>query len=315
MSVLIEDSPRSFQVGWIAESANAGVASGAIVDPWASPFAHRGGPGVKPGIVERAREFKDLSIPCWFDPMTHALQMPGVGDFRYYSEFDLWGGPRGDLTDGFYRTEHVRRVFNMQTALASPHIAPTLLLHAGLSNDSTLALQLARASVEQDPATVLSIAGSGSFWASVKDLDSHIGGLAVLRPAGWSLTFTRPSNGLPPDVTADEVFGLCRTVRALSEYAPVYVSHGDLAALPAVAAGAYAVGTGWDKRQRSVSYSDYVLRTEGIGKWYIRPTLIGLLGTLSGAESALLETQAPELADWLGGTPTPGAKEAYGVSI
>ena len=55
------------------------------------------------------------------------LQMGGVGDFRYYDEFDLWGGPRGDLTTHANRDEHVRKVFDVQDSLGAPHLAPTVL--------------------------------------------------------------------------------------------------------------------------------------------------------------------------------------------
>jgi hypothetical protein len=74
------------------------------------------------------------------------------------------------------------------------------------------------------------------------------------------------------------------------------------------------VGTGWDKRQRVVSYTDYAPRVVGTGvaSWYERPTLLGLLGTLERADGALLAQQAPALAARLGGLPTvPGPKPSF----
>ncbi|MDJ0378917.1 hypothetical protein [Cryobacterium sp. PH31-L1] len=268
--------------------------------------------GVKPGIEKRAEKLREAGVDYWFDPMTHALQMPGVGDYRYYSGYSLWGGPQGDITDPAYRDEHIRRVFHMQKTLEAPLLAPTVLLHTGLSNTSSLALELSRNCRDLGEAVTLSIAGSGSFWASKSDLDAHIGSLVALEPAGWFITFTHPGEDLPPSFTAEEIAGVCRTVRALSEYAQVYVSHGDFAALPAVAAGAYAVGTGWDKRQRMSRYGDYGARESGgQARWYARPTLKGLLGTLSVNEGALLLAQAPRLAQSLGGLPAPGPGEAF----
>jgi hypothetical protein len=312
MTTMIEDSPRPFQAGWMTEAVNAGYSAGAVLNPWATPYLHRGGSGNKPGVVKRAEELRDANVGYWFDPMTHALQMPGVGDFRYYAEFDLWGGPRGDVTDAAYRDEHVNRVFRIQKELKAPLLAPTLLLHTGLSNVSALALDLARASHNTAPEAAFAIAGSGSFWSSGTDLDAHVGSLLSLQPQGWFLTFTHPGGDLPPAFTAAEIAGVCRTVRALSEYAPVYISHGDIAALPAVAAGAFAVGSGWDKRQRISRYGDYEVRVaSGQASWYVRPTFRGLMATLTVNEGALLQAQDSKLATALGGLPAPGAKEAF----
>lgn len=134
MTTLIEDSPRAFQAKWIVDAVMAGHAQGAVLTPWATPWHHRGGPGKKPGIRERAQELAGDAVPIWFDATTHALQMGGVGDFRYYDEFDLWGGPRGDLSTAANRDEHVRKVFDVQDSLAARHLGPTVLLHTGLSH-------------------------------------------------------------------------------------------------------------------------------------------------------------------------------------
>lgn len=313
MSLFIEDSPRAFQARWIAEASAAGHSSGAVLTPWATPWHHRGGPGKKPGIRERASELQAEGVKLWFDPVTHALQMGGVGDFRYYDEFRLWGGPRGDLTTDAFREDHVRLVFETQDALQAPHLGPTTLLHTGLSQESNVALSLARAAVERDASCWITIAGTSPFWASGNALDAHIGALASLQPSGWFLAVARPLNNIPVAATRDEVAGLARTVRALSEYAPVHLSHADLAGLPAVAAGATTVGTGWDKRQRVLSYADYSARGEGGtgGGWYERRTVLGLMGSLSANEATVLASRDPELVARLGGVPAPGPREAF----
>lgn len=241
--------------------------------------------------------------------------MPGVGDFRYYAEYNLWGGPVGDLTQDAYRREHVRRVYKHQTELGTPLVAPAPLLPSGLNNVSTLALETARVALELQPTAGLTIAGVGTFWSDRRDLDAHVGALAALTPSGWFISFVQPDNDLPPKLTAEEVYGICRTVRALSEYVPVHVSHGDFAALPAVAAGATTVGTGWDKRQRVVSYTDYAARPETTGQasWYERPSFVGLLGTLDRkADGPLLQQQDAALAARLGGlAPVPNAEGSF----
>lgn len=317
MTTYIEDSPRANLAGWITEAVTAGTASAAVITPWASPFLHQGGGGVKPGIGPRTDDLQDNGVAYWFDPMSHALQMPGVGDYRYYTQYNLWGGPVGDLTDDAYRREHVRRVFRVQDEIRAPHLAPAPLLPTGLNNLSTLALDTARVAMEAQADTRLTIAGLGTFWSDGSDLDAHVGALAALQPDGWFISFVHPASEVPPKLTATEVYGVARTVRALSEYAPVHVSHGDFAALPAVAAGAFSVGTGWDNRQRSVAATDYVQRPVPVpgqraGGWLERPTFVGLLGSLSKSEGALLGRQDPTLAAALGGLPTaPTAHDLY----
>lgn len=313
MTTFIEDSPRAFQAGWIAEACTAGYASAAVLTPWASPWNHRGGPGKKPGIRERSQQLNGQGVPIWFDAVTHALQMGGVGDFRYYDEFDMWGGPRGDLSTHANRDEHIRKVFDIQDELGSPRLGPTVLLHTGQSQNSVLALDMARQAVATDPGCWLTIAGTAPLWSSGVALDAHVGALATLEPAGWFIGVVRPLNTIPVGAIQDEVFGMCRTVRALSEFAPVHVSHGDMAALPAIAAGATTTGTGWDKRQRVMSYSDYAARTpsSGGGAWFERPTLRDLVGSLSTNEASILNNRNATLVGQLGGLPAPGPKEAF----
>ena len=313
MSVLIEDSPRAFLAGWILDSIAKGIAVGAVMTPWATPWLSHPGPGKKPRAQDRVQELQRNHVQTWFDPTTHALQMGEVGDFRYYDEYDLWAGPRGDLSDDGFREEHVGRVFATQDSLNVRHLAPTVLLHAGLGNTSILALDLAREAIRRDPGCYLSVAGTAPFWSSGSALDAHIGALATLQPGGWFLTVVRTATTLPVPASTEEVHGLCRTTRALSEDAPVHISHGDLAALPAVAAGAATVGSGWDQRQRVCSYGDYDARDPDAsgGGWYKRPTLQGLLGSLTPNEAIVLNSRDVALVRRLGGLPAPGPRETF----
>lgn len=313
MTVLIEDSPRANLAAWIHENVAAGVASGAVVTPWASPWESHAGAGKKPSIQSRVPVLQTEGVDVWFDPMTHVLQMSGIGDFRFYDEYDLWAGGRGDLSDQSLLEEHVGRVFAVQDTLAVPHLGPTVLLHSALNNDSVLALELAREAIRRDPDCWLSIAGTTSFWASGTDLDAHVGALDALAPGGWFLSVVRTATTLPVPAVPEEVHGLCRSTRALSENAPVHISHGDLAALPAVAAGAATVGSGWDQRQRVCSYADYGPRDPDAtgGGWYQRPTLRGLLGSLLPNEAFRLGTANSALVRQLGGLPAPGPRETF----
>lgn len=305
MTLYIEDSPRPKLVAWMKGAIVRGQASAVVLDPWLSPFNHRTG-NVKPGLAVRTAELSAQGIPFWFDPMTHVLDMPGARDLAYYAEYDLWVGNRGDLTTPPLREEHARRTVQLQRSIGARTLAPTTLLPTGLNNRSTIALDLARMTLEEDAKAFLSVAGLGTFWADGSDLDAHVGALAALAPSGWFLSFAQPTNDPPARLTAEQVFGICRTVRALSENAPVYISHGDFAGLPAIAAGAFGVGTGWDKRQRVVSFPDYGPRDpDSQGRWNKRPAFAGLLGTLTEREGALLGQQDRALANRLGGLPNP----------
>jgi hypothetical protein len=113
---------------------------------------------------------------------------------------------------------------------------------------------------------------------------------------------------------AEEVHGLSRTARALSEDAEVHISHGDLAGLPAISAGATSLGTGWDPRQRVLSYASYEARGAGGdgGQWFQQTTLEGLLSLLVRGEATLLYQQDQQLANRLiPGLVPPGPKEAF----
>jgi hypothetical protein len=138
--------------------------------------------------------------------------------------------------------------------------------------------------------------------------------MAQLEPGAWRLTVVRALTVLPAPAMPEEIHGLARTARALSENAVVQLSHGDLAALPAVAAGATVSGTGWDPRQRICAYASYEERDAGGdgGQWFQQATLEGLLSLLTRADAALLMQQNAALAQsLLPGPVPPGAKEAF----
>lgn len=129
----------------------------------------------------------------------------------------------------------------------------------------------------------------------------------------WFLTVARPILTLPVEADAEEVHGLCRTTRALAEHAPVHLSHGDLAGLPAVAAGASSLGSGWDQRQRVCAFGNYSARDPNAsgGGWYERPTYRGLLGSLKASEAEVLLSRDALRSTRLGPPPPPGPKEAF----
>lgn len=311
MNVLIEDTARNNLAAWTLDVVGQGFARGAVISPFSTP---RYKTSYKQSARETVTRLVDEGAEVWLDPETHALQMPAVGDFRYYDDWPLWGGPRGQLDSQADRRAHVERVFEEQDELDLPHLAPTVLLHAPQSATSRRALALAEIAVELDPGCRLAIAGDAAFWAAGSSLDAHIGGLAQLEPSGWWLTVARGLTVLPVPALAEEVHGLCRTARALGDDGDVHISHGDLAGLPAIAAGANTLGSGWDPRQRVSAYTSYEARTSGGdgGQWFQQATLEGLLSLLTNADARVLSQQDAALAARLiPGAVPPGPKEAF----
>jgi hypothetical protein len=311
MTLVIEDTMRNTLAAWTIEAVQAGSATGAVLSPFSTP---RVGNNYKQSAQQTAQRLQAEGVDVWLDPETHALQMPAVGDFRYYDGWPLWSGQRGVLVDTGDMGDHVERVFAEQDRLTVPHLAPTLLLHSPQSTSSQLALELAEIANTLDPQARLAIVGDSAFWASGTNLDAHIGALAQLAPPSWSLTVARSFQTLAVPAMPEEVHGLCRTARALSEDAVVHISHGDVAGLPAVAAGASTIGTGWDPRQRVLAYSSYEARGpagDG-GQWFQQATLEGLLSLLVRSEAALLAARDIGLATrLLPGVVPPGPREAF----
>jgi hypothetical protein len=311
MTLLIEDTARNNLASWTLSAVQANAAVGAVISPFTTP---RSSTSYKQSGRQTIARLRDGQASAWFDPTTHALQMPNVGDFRYYDDWELWDGVRGALGTHGEQQDHVQRVFAVQDTLGVPHLAPTILLHSPQSTSSQRAVDLAQVAVEEHDESFLSIAGDAAFWAAGAALDAHIGALAQLEPAGWFVTVVRNVPVLPVPTMAEEVHGLCRTVRSLSEDGPVHVSHGDLAALAAVVAGASTVGTGWDPRQRVCAYTSYAQRdtTGDGGQWFVQSTVRGLLSLLGRADAQLLAAQNQALSQRLmPGQVPPGPAEAF----
>jgi hypothetical protein len=310
VTLVVEDTARNNLASWAIRAAQQGTVTGAVISPFSTPLVS----GAKQSALRTVQRLQHEDVEVWLDPETHALQMPSVGDFRYYDTWPLWSGQRGDLGSSTQQRDHIERVFAQQDQLGVSHLGPTILLQSSQSPESALALEFAQAANEIDPQARLAIAGSPGFWASGANLNAHIGALAQLEPPGWSMSVARSLTILPVPAMAEEVHGLCRTARALGEDADVHISHGDLAGLPALAAGATTLGTGWDPRQRVLAYASYETRSSGGdgGSWFQQTTYEGLLSLLGRSEATLLEQQAPPLsAKLLPGSLLPGAREAF----
>lgn len=311
MSTIIQDTARNTLIKWTGNAVRGGYARGAAMSPFASPVEAN---GFKKSAAATSEAIRGAGGEFWLDAMTHALDMPRAGDFRYYDDWKLWDRSRGDLSAPGMVRSHIERVFAKQVELEASLLGPTVLVSYPDTPKSQLALEVAAEAVRQDPSAWLTIAGDQQFWSASAELDAHIGALDQLEPAGWLLAVARGDNAMPPAATAEEVFGLMRTTYALSQDRPVRIAFGDIAGLPAAAAGAESVGTGWDIRQRLCAYQDFEERAADAsgGGWYQRPTLRGLLGGLANGEFDVLVSEDPTLAARLApGIIGPQAEQAF----
>lgn len=290
MTVMLQDTARNNLIKWARSAIQGGYARGAFLSPFISP---REANGFKRSAQDTSTAIKNVGGEFWFDPMTYALDMPRCGNFQHYDTWPMWSGTRGDLSTRTAMQTHVSAVFDVQDELNSRHLAPTVLVSYPDTPKSRQALDLAEVAVDRDSSAWLTVAGDQQFWSAGAELDAHIGALDQCEPAGWLFVVARNDTSMPPTATAEEIFGLVRSTYALSMDRPVRVAFGDIAALPAIAAGAETLGTGWDMRQRICAYQDFEDREAdaGGGAWYQRPTLRGLLGGLTNNEYELLTSE------------------------
>lgn len=312
MTVFFQDTARNNFISWSQAAVANGYGIGAMLSPFASPVEAN---GFKKSAADTSELIRRAGGEFWLDSMTYALDMPRAGDFRYYDQWPLWGSTRGQLASAAAYRDHAERVLKVQADLSSSALlAPTVLVSYPDTPQSQKALHLTAEALSVDATAWATVAGDQQFWTSGAELDAHVGALDQLEPAGWLLVVIRSDTSMPPAATSEEVFGLMRTTFALSQDRPVRVAFGDVAALPAVAAGAEAIGTGWDMRQRICAFQDFEERVAdpGGGSWYQRPTLSGLSGGLTTREYQVLVSEVPAMAAALSpGTIGPKPQQAF----
>lgn len=314
-AVLLHDSSRSGALTWAADLITNGIAAGMILNPFSTPrrtISRAGTTPAKTGATESRHRLADAGGEVFFDPTSHGALATGANLFNLYDTWELWPpGSRGTTTDAAL-TEHVDRVLARCDEISLRPIAPTLPLTSPTSPAATSALRMAELAVEADVGAYVAIVGTSTFWAAGSALDAYIGELVQLRPAGWAVTVTRDALRYPwPGLDPAEVAGLCRTVHSLSlRDAEVIACHGDLAALPAVAAGATYVGSGWDLRHRSCA-DDIFRSSSGIRRASYRVAHRGLLATLKRVEAETIHAADPTLSARLVPGPLPPDYNAH----
>lgn len=248
--VLLHDGRVVGHRKWSREVVQAGRASGMIVNPFTTPrVAQR----QQPSATTFASDMDDLNGEFIFDPMTHARMLGTTNKLDFYDQWELWPNPVPALSSTTEQLDHIERVFQRQSQLSAPFLAPTVQVSSPIGAEAQTALELARVARGLTDTAWQSVVGTRSFWASGPDLDAHVGTLVSQRAPVWVLTVANEIvlDSLPDlrDVAAFE--GLCRTVRSLSLRSRVIVCYADYAGLPPVAAGADTIGTGWHRAQRT----------------------------------------------------------------
>lgn len=248
--ILIHDGRRIGHRKWCVDAITSGSADGVVLNPFATP---RVAEARHPSAADLASAVRAARGEVIFDAMTHAIFLQGTNKRDFYDAWELWDPTGPTLADQAQQLAHVERVFDRQNRVGAPTLAPTLQLKSPQSPDAQVVLDIAQIARGLDRDCWQSLVGTRSFWASGAQLDAYVGSLAALRAPVWMITV---ANELVvdhvPDLTETEAFaGLCRTVHSLSLRSRVIIAYGDFAALPAVAAGADTVGSGWDRAQRT----------------------------------------------------------------
>lgn len=278
MSIYLHDGSTSGHTTWTEEAISRHVASGAIISPFFTPHDSRRGQPSGDQVANRVRAVGGVAV---FDPTSHAVNLPGVDNWRNYRTWGLWGGAVGDLSTPALRQDHFDRCAQHATALGSPLVVPTLALDSPVGGDAAIALDLADLGRVQDAGAWQALAGRRGFWLS-EDLDAYIGSLAQLRAPVWLVTVVRDQPAFPPDMSEIQVMSaVCRTVDSLSRRSRVIVCHADLMGLPAIAAGASDLGSGWHTKQRVACPATYQqndpdqIRRQA--KWFTYERLVALI--------------------------------------
>jgi hypothetical protein len=311
--IILMDTGKNIVTRAVEEAAGGRI-GGVLLSAPLTPPSRRSGRGKRDreDIGRCLDEITDAGAEVMLDALTHIVTQPSVNAGAIYDSWDLWApGQFGQVGTKAQRRDHVERVINAQASAGVVALGPTLCLDSPVGTASNRCRELAEFTMDLDKRAWLTVAGTSSFWGSGPTLDAHVGAIVQLRPAGVVLAVVRPNANYPGSgATAAEVSGLARTTRTASPRGPVVVSHGDLAALPAVAAGAVGVGSGFDVRQRVLSPASF--RPATGGSYSFRVPFPGLLAAFARADSRRLFEADPTGARALAGGPMPSdEKRAY----
>lgn len=248
--VLLHDGRVSGHRKWSKEAVSAGCASGIIVTPFSTPRVRRPS---HPSAATLSEDMEKLGGEFFFDPMTHVRCLSTTNKLEFYDEWDLWRSGEPEFDSQLARVDHIERVFGRQEDLGCEYLAPTVQLSHPISPEADLALDLATTARGFQRGASQSLVATRQFWSSGPLLDGYVGSLAALRAPVWIITVANEVvlDGEPDMRDRDAFVGLCRTVRSLARRSRVILCYADYAGLPAVAAGADTIGTGWHRAQKT----------------------------------------------------------------
>lgn len=281
---MLQDSGRPGKPLWTSTLLQRGDVSGILLSPFDTPTDTQPRRLGARDLIDRVT---DAGGEVLFDPTTHGALLPSTSRWASYDTWDLWDGPRSDLSTQARLRGHVLRTLEVQLDLGLPPVAPALALASAVGLDADRSLEMATTARSQGNEVHLAIVGSGAFWSQGHLLDDYVGQIAQLRPAGVFFSVIRPDLDYPPQAMPAEITGLCRSVDSLSRRCDVIVQCSDLFGLPALAAGASAIGSGWDLRQRMLAPVAFQHGTT-TRRTSHRVTHAGLYGVLKRPEAELL---------------------------
>jgi hypothetical protein len=300
----LHDTGRNVALAWPVEMIDAGLADGTILCAHRAPESSR---PHKPSAAQRVAVVSEANGHVLFDSASY-VNLASTTDI--YDDWDLW--PRGrDLLDDAALNAHTTRVFDVQESLGLPLLAPSPRATVAHGPDAQRILNAASFAREEadrrDPGELwLTIAGTTGFWSSGNALDQLVTGLSRLQPDGWYLVVVRDGADYPPPVESNEVAGVCRTVHSLTQWGtPTIAAYSDLLGLPAIAAGATGIGTGWDFKQRLISTGGLEPQDGEGGSWPMRVTLQRACAVIGNAQADELHSNAPDLARAVTQGPLP----------
>lgn len=304
MTLLIQDGRRGGHLKWAVQAINAATANGVVISAFHTPRVAI--PRHHPGRAV-AEAIRDAGGEAIFDASTHARLLPGSDDLVHYDTWQLWGPSGIGLESDDKRLEHLERVFTRQGEIGAPLLAPTATLDSPLGQAADDAFRTAQLGRGLERTAWQSLAGRRSFWRSGPDLDAYVGQLASLRAPCWVLTVVNDivADNVPELSDVDAFTGFLRTVHSLSRRGRVIVCHADYAGVPAVAAGANTVGTGWDRGMRFFDPRSFQVTSAGIQIPASYVTQGGLAAVLRRDTADAISTLGDPLATRLRGGSMP----------
>lgn len=179
--VLIHDGRRVGHRKWCVDAISSGSADGVVLNPFATP---RVAEPRHPSALDLAQAVRGAEGEVVFDALTHALFLPGTNKRDFYDAWELWGSAGVDLDGAAHQLAHVERVFNRQSQVGAPHLAPTVQLQLRSHPTSTL-----HATLHASPAGWTRTAGSLSLAPGPSGPRAR----ALTRTSGASRHFARRS--------------------------------------------------------------------------------------------------------------------------